>query len=383
MREIGLYIHIPFCHSICSYCDFTKMVASPKTKKNYLKSLIKEIELRKKIFDTHIIKSIYIGGGTPSSLKVDDLNLLLEAVENNIDLTNVLEYTIEANPEDINLDFVKCISTHHINRISIGVQSFNSTSLNTMKRTSDVDDIFQKMTLLRCYGIDNINLDFMFGIEPASINSTIDDLQKFIDLKPTHLSCYSLILEPRTLLFHQSNLGQFKVMNEDKEAAIYQAIVKKLIDAGFNQYEISNFSSNGYQSLHNLIYWSNERYLGVGLGSSSYLGHVRFKTTHNLQLYEKMINENNIDDSAFYDEIEELTKEDEEIYEIIMRLRLTEGIVLPTFFDKFQTDFFDAFSNIRKLLNEDICIYDKNKQTISIAPKYTYVTNQIIKKLID
>lgn len=381
MTKLGLYVHIPFCHKICRYCDFVKMAGSLKTKQRYLENLMREFDYYASLgmFNRNSFSTIYLGGGTPSNLELPMLEVVLKAIVKNIDINNIVEFTIEANPEDINLPFINLIKRYGINRISIGVQSFNSNVLRTIGRNHDYEDLKAKIALLKENGLTNINLDFMFGFKQISLEETIKDLTKIISLNPTHISCYSLILEEKTILYHEYLKGNFELMDEEVEEHTYHEICHTLNNAGYLQYEISNFAKEGYQSIHNLIYWSNERYLGIGLGSSSYLENRRFKNVSTLKAYNDFFE---IGQGSLYEEEETLSEDTEIEYEIIMRLRLRQGIDLVRFKNKFNKDLFELYPNFNPLLQKNYLIHDQLKQQLFINPAYIYLTDFLIKQII-
>jgi len=373
--EIGLYIHIPFCHKICNYCDFPKRVSNLFWMEKYLDSLIKEFENRIDIIKKYTIKSIYIGGGTPSSLPNNLLDKLLNWISLNLDYKDI-EYTIEANPEDLNIDFIKTIKKYNINRLSIGVQSFNKSVQNVINRGCSYLDLKEKMQNLAYFGLNNVNLDYMYGILPLSLEEIKEDLDLLISLNPTHISTYSLILEEKTVLYHKYLNNEFNIIDPDLEANTYYYIQDYLNNNGFVQYEISNFSKIGYQSIHNFIYWSNERYLGLGLGASSYIGNVRFKNPSNLKDYLEL----DLDNENYYEEVEYLSNVDTEYYQIITNLRTIKGINIEEFNNKFKTDFINKYK-VMNLINNGYCLLSNNY--FSINPKYLYLSNSIINKIID
>ena len=373
--EIGLYVHIPFCHKICNYCDFPKRVSNLFWMEKYINSLIKEFESRIDIIKKYTIKSIYIGGGTPSSLPNNLLDKLLNWIAVNVDYKEI-EYTIEANPEDLNIDFIKTIKKYNINRLSIGVQSFNKSVQNVINRGCSYLDLKEKMQNLAYFGLNNVNLDYMYGILPLSLEKIKEDLDLLISLNPTHISTYSLILEEKTVLYHKYLNNEFNIIDPDLEANTYYYIQDYLNNNDYIQYEISNFSKIGYQSIHNFIYWSNERYLGLGLGASSYLGNVRFKNPSNLKDYLIL----DLDNENYYEEVEYLSNVDTEYYQIITNLRTIKGINIEEFNNKFQTDFINKYK-VMNLINNGYCLLSNNY--FSINPKYLYLSNSIINKIID
>lgn len=371
---------MPFCRSICSYCDFYKMRAKKPRIRQYIDYIIKEIDLHVETFRNAQAnfqpKTLYIGGGTPSFIPLDDLERLLKRLGQWLNLADLQEFTIEANPEDLNLSFLTLIKKYHVSRLSIGIQSFNPLAHRVLNRVSDYHDVQKKVALLKQLGITNYNLDLMFGIPDMNHDLVKQDLELFLSLEPTHLSCYSLILEERTLLYNQYLKGEFKPLEEDEEAAIYQLIKDTLTRNGFNHYETSNFARPGYESLHNLIYWNNERYLGIGAGSSSYLGNTRLKTVSNLDRYFSLLDQGRI---GREEEIQ-LSKQDQMEEEVMLGLRKTQGISLERFYAKFGEDFFSVFPMAKKLIDQQYLQRENNY--LRLNPKYHFTADYVLRKLI-
>ncbi|MBN2268470.1 MAG: radical SAM family heme chaperone HemW [Acholeplasmataceae bacterium] len=258
----GLYVHIPFCEHICFYCDFAKRV--PKDQHmidEYLNHLISEINLYESHFDS--IETIYIGGGTPSMLNTIQTEKLLK----HLSLIKPSEYTIEVNPESYTKEKGMLYKKFGINRISLGVQTFNQKILNALNRKHTNQQVDETVSHLREIGIHNINLDLIYALPKQNIADLEFDLEYIHKLNPTHVSAYSLILEEKTVFYHEYLKGNFKIMDEDLEAQMYQKIIQCLTNDGYEHYEISNFCKPGYQSKHNLIYWSMGEYIGVGVGA--------------------------------------------------------------------------------------------------------------------
>ena len=336
----ALYIHIPFCNRICTYCDFYKMIASEDKKKEYISYLIKELDLKTKYLDN--IKTIYIGGGTPTSLDNDLLEELLQAIEDRIDLDKVSEYTIEANPLDLSVAKCNLLSKHRINRVSVGAQSFNDNRLKILGRIHKKVDIILAVKNLRKAKINNINLDLIYALDNDSFFKFKKDLNEALKLKATHLSCYSLILEEHTILYNLYKEGKFKQTSDDKQASIYKKMVKYLKKYGYNHYEISNFAKEGYESIHNLTYWNNEKYLGIGASSSYYIDDVRYTNIHNLKKYYAGIDNG---DLAYFEAIK-LSPIDQMKEEMILGLRKTKGVSILNFNYKFGMTVYDDFCDI-------------------------------------
>lgn len=315
----AMYVHIPFCKSICSYCDFTKIFYSFLYEEKYLNSLFNEIEKE----NINLCKTIYIGGGTPSVLSNEGLEKLLSFLFKYLD--NDYEFTIEVNPETINEEKVKIFKKYGINRVSVGVESFNEDILNLLDRKHSYDDIKTCIDLLNKYEIFNYSFDFIYGIRGLTINHLQYDFECIDMLNPKHLSFYSLILEDNTCL----KANKYKELDEDEVVKQYDYIYKELYKRGYNQYEVSNYCKRGYESKHNLVYWKDKEYYGFGLGASGYVSQKRYINTKNLTRYL------NFDYNREY---EQLTTTDIKEEFIMLGLRLNEGISLNEYKYKFNED---------------------------------------------
>ena len=342
----GLYIHIPFCTHICSYCDFVKTLAKEDKKHAYVLKLVEEIKEHTEEYSK--LETIYIGGGTPSSLNNEDLVLLLSSLQEVINLKQITEYTIECNPEDINKDFIHTIKQYGINRVSLGVQSFSNTILKSMNRAHDSKQALKAVSLLKAFGIKNISIDIIFAYPNQTLEDVQNDLDIAFSLNIPHLSIYSLILEEKSVLYHELVKNNIGMVDEDLEALMYNEIRKKCKLNGFNHYEISNFSKDGFESVHNNIYWQDEDYLGLGVGAHSYMGSKRFYHTTNITNY---INAKSFDDVIFEEETHPLSDA------CMMGLRRLEGLNVKYIEKKYKIDFFGTFDLVH-FLNDGLIEYN-------------------------
>ena len=366
---LGLYIHIPFCSSICTYCDFYKMVVSNNYKDKYLSYLLKEMELKKDNFQN--LKTIYIGGGTPSCLSHEQLKKLLEAINKYLVITKITEFTIEANPNDINLDFINLIKEHGVNRISLGVESLDYKKLLILNRKHDKKIVLNALKLLKDNGLDNINVDLIYGLNNerfSSIRKDIKILHKYVK----HFSCYNLILEERTILYKLKQKGRFTELSEEREKKIYYKTLNKLESLGFKQYEVSNFALSGFESKHNLLYWDYSNYEALGPSASSFIDNIRKTNVKNMNLYYEGLDHNEIK----CEEYESLEEEDMIKEFIMMGLRKTKGINLEEFKERFKVDFFVKFPDTRRLINKGALVYDKS--FLKVAKSALFVMNEIL-----
>ena len=348
------YIHIPFCKNICSYCDFCKIYYNELFINKYLDSLENEI---KTFYKGDILDTIYIGGGTPSSLSINELNRLFNILKK-LNRSNNIEFTIECNIEDISEDKLQLFKSNGINRLSIGVESFNEDNLKFMGRPS-ID--INKINLAKKY-FNNINIDLIYALPNETLDILNNDLDKVLSLDVKHISIYSLIVEPNT------KIKDIKPINEDIDYDMYKLICNRLKE--YNHYEISNFAKEGYESKHNLTYWNNEEYYGFGLGASGYINNVRYTNTKSINHYIK--NNYNRDEEV-------LLKEDKEKYELILGFRKLKGINLIDYKNKYNIDLLDN-PKINKLLNENKLVIKDNY--ISIHEEYIYLQNSLLIELI-
>lgn len=372
----GLYLHIPFCKNICKYCDFYKMVVSRSLQEKTINYIIEEMKLRE--LSKYQIDTIYIGGGSPSSLDDDLLDKLLFNLSQLTNFDELKEFTIEFNPNDITIDKVKILQKYQVTRVSIGIQTFNNNLLNTLGRIPFVsfEELNEKIKLLNMYDIKNINVDLIYAIPGEVIDDITDDLNKMMRLPITHLSCYSLILEERSILYYEYTHNKIKLIDETLDEKMYEKINEVLEKNNFIHYETSNFSKPGFNSLHNLIYWHRDDYLGIGPGASSSIGNHRFTNTHNLNEYFLGIDNKNI---KYAEDIIDSKKDEQELM-VMMNLRLSEGINKKRYLERFNEDVKDTFPSILELLKEGLL--EETTDTIRIPLKYFYISNYIIVKII-
>ncbi len=332
----SLYIHIPFCSNICPYCDFVKLIKNDLFIDQYLKELKKDLHNIKNGYKK--FKSIYIGGGTPSILNCKDLEIILRIL---FKLKKInCEFTIECNPEDINIEKLKLLKKYGINRISIGIQSFNEKILREIKRDYQID-YFKLIKLVKKY-IKNINVDLIYGFNGQTLNDLENDLKKFTKLNINHLSIYSLIVDKNSIFFNQG----YKEQNEDDSRIFYDYIVDFLRKNGFKRYEVSNFAKKKKYSRHNLNYWKNGQYLAIGIGASGYVDNFRYRIAPSFNEYIK---------GKRIIEKEILTKDLMKEYFFITNLRLEDGFKIKEFNKIFKTNFLIDYKDIvSELLKEDL-----------------------------
>ena len=357
---ISVYIHIPFCSNICSYCDFSKMYYNENYVEKYLEMLEEEIKSR---YKGEVVKTLYIGGGTPSCLNIDELNRLFEIVSI-FNLDKDYEFTIESNVENLDLEKIKLFSNKGVNRISLGVQTFDNDNIKYLNRKHTKDDVFNVVNLLKENNINNINIDLIYGID-NDIQKLKKDIDYFLELDIPHISCYSLIIEDNTILSNKKT----KYIDEDIEYEMYKYIESKLEENNYIHYEVGNYSKDGYQSKHNLVYWNNEYYYGFGLSAVSYLDNYRITNTKNLTKY---LNKEYVFSNEFEDKDIKMDNE------LMLGLRKIDGINLLEFRDKYDIDF-DKVYDIDELLKVNYLI--KCNDFLKINKDYIYLSNEILLKI--
>lgn len=355
MKKLGCYIHIPFCQKKCFYCDFCAYMNLEHRIDNYINNLIKEIEFYQQKL-CYKIDSIYIGGGTPSYIDGKYIKEIVKSLDK-FDISKLKEFTIECNPNSISRDKLLLYKDLGINRISLGVQSFDDEVLRAIGRNHTADIALNDIDLIRSVGFDNLSFDLMLNLPKQDYKSVKNDLEMVRKISPEHISWYSLIVEEGSRFYAMDKKGKLDLMEDDTEVEIFGEIVDQLSKIGLNRYEISNFAKKGYKSYHNKKYWEGDGYLAFGMSGSGYISNVRYTNTRNFIHYDQMIGQGKlpIEDKYF------ISSEDREKEYIIFKLRETEGISLKEFKNKFGNDFLKKYKNeIEKFDGQDFFIIDQN-----------------------
>ena len=356
------YIHIPFCNNICSYCDFCKVYYDKKFINKYLDNLEKEIN---SIYKGEVLDTIYIGGGTPSSLDLDELERLF-TILNKLNKSKDIEYTIENNFESITKDKLLLYKKYGINRLSFGIESINKNNLLFLERELDLDKVKEIIKYAKEIGFNNINVDLIYALPNEDLEVLEKDIDFILSLDIEHISTYSLIIEDNTKL----SINKTKSTPEELDNEMYKFICNRLRDNNYIHYEISNFSKEGYFSRHNLCYWNNNFYYGFGVGASSYIGNNRITNTKSITKYLE---------GKYLFEIEELNVKDKIFYEIILNLRKKDGIDLNLFEEKYSHKLIDLY-DYTSLVKDKLLIEDNNH--LFIEEDKWYISNEIIIKLL-
>lgn len=316
----GIYIHVPFCYSRCSYCDFYK-TTDQSLKHEYIKAICKEIELHSDFFLNNKVQTLYFGGGTPSTLNKSELSKIFSTLKNTIKNYTPVEVTMEVNPDDITEDYVADLVALGVNRISMGIQSFFDEHLRKMNRRHNAKQAIRAVSIIRSGGIKNISIDLIYGLPYMDFEQWKSNVHQAINLDVQHISAYHLTFEKGTLYYDYLQKGTYKEIDDDESVKQFEFLVEQLIENGFINYEISNFCKPGYQSLHNSSYWVGEKYLGLGPSAHSFDGCKRLWNIKDIQVYCEKINT-----GQKYFEEEKLSIIDRYNELVMLGLRTIEGI---------------------------------------------------------
>ena len=376
---LGLYVHVPFCAQKCNYCDFNSYKIEEKNqKKDYLISIKKEMELYKEEFKNKEFTSVFLGGGTPSILTPEELTILIENIYSNFNIKRDAEITMECNPGTLNKVKLKAIKSLGINRLSMGLQVTQDHHLKYIGRIHTYEQFEKNYKDAIEVGIDNINVDLMYSLPNQSFDEWKETLNKIINLNPSHISAYSLILEEGTKFYDMYLNKEFELNDEEVDISIYNYTIDTLYKNGYHQYEISNYAKEGYECKHNIVYWKCDNYLGLGPGASGYINNYRYSNICDINEYNKCLEYN----KKPIEEKNVLSKKDEMEEFIFMGLRMNEGINLDEFYEKFNVNFKHKYNNILdKLKNLNLIIEQNNN--IALTQRGRELSNTVFIEFID
>ena len=351
-KPTSAYVHIPFCTQICYYCDFSKVFIKNQPVDSYLEHLIEEYDS----YDIQKLRTLYIGGGTPTALSAPQLAFLLEKLTDKLDLSYLEELTIEANPGDLDQEKIAILKDSPVNRVSLGVQTFNDRMLKQIGRSHLEKDIFDNIANLKKAGFDNISIDLIYALPKQTMEDVKTNVAKAIALDIPHMSLYSLILENHTVFMNRMRRGKLPLPKEDLEAEMFDYIIAELEKAGFEHYEISNFSKPSFESRHNLMYWDNAEYYGIGAGASGYVDGVRYKNHGPIRHYLQAVEAGN---ARVQEEMLTLKEKMEE--EMFLGLRKKSGVSKKRFEEKFGLSFEDHYGAVvSELTDQGLLVPDRD-----------------------
>ncbi|WP_200908915.1 radical SAM family heme chaperone HemW [Enterococcus sp. RIT-PI-f] len=343
-KNISAYIHIPFCEHICYYCDFNKVFLEGQPVDEYIEALLKEIAVTLAKHPIDASETIYVGGGTPTSLSAQQLDRLLSGIHQILPTSTTKEFTVEANPGDLTEDKMLVLKNHGVNRLSMGVQTFDDRLLKKIGRKHTAADVYQTVNMLEKHDFQNVTIDLIYALPGQTLESFRDTLTRAIDLGLPHYAMYSLILENKTMFMNWVRQGRMVLPSQEAETQMFDEAIEAMAQAGLNQYEISNFARPGFESKHNMVYWNNAHYFGFGAGASGYLNRTRYKNKGPIQHYLKPLR----DGLSPIHEREELTRENQMEEELFLGLRKKSGISKSRFEQKFAVPFQEVYGSVAK-----------------------------------
>ncbi|WP_338789439.1 radical SAM family heme chaperone HemW [Metabacillus sp. FJAT-53654] len=372
------YIHIPFCHHICHYCDFNKVFFKQQPVDEYIEMLVKEMHHTVQNNKQVSLKTIFIGGGTPTALSVSQLDRLLEGIHKELLPTNdLVEFAVEANPGELTLDKLLVLKNAGVNRLSIGVQSFNDELLERIGRVHRREDVFRTLQQAEQVGFDNMSIDLMYGLPGQTVNDFNESLNIAFSLNVKHFSAYSLIVEPKTVFYNLMQKGKLSLPPQDEEAQMYELAMEQMEKHGFRQYEISNYAIPGFESNHNLTYWNNDYYYGFGAGAHGYMNGIRTSNIGPIKKYMEQIEQT----GEAYNSQNIVSKEEEMEEEMFLGLRKEAGVSKSIFNKKFNVQLVDVFpEQIENLAKLGLIVNDD--QSIRLTHKGKLLGNEVFQEFI-
>lgn len=366
----GLYIHIPFCDQICTYCDFAKMVAGDELKTEYIRALVKELEYFSDL--TEKCETIYIGGGTPSSLDLDLLAAFLHELSLNTHLDKIKEFNFEANPCDINQELLDVLKKYHVTRISMGVQSMEDSLLKFLGRNHDRKMVIKAVELIKKNNFI-LNLDFLYAVPGQTEEMLRKDISELKNLNPEHISYYSLIVEDRTIINHLIDSHKVADFPNDLARDFAEIVDSELKKSGYNKYEVSNYAKEGFESKHNLLYWDLEEYLGIGLNASSQYNYVRMKNPNSIKQYIAGTMKNALN-------MHQLEEFNPKLELILMGLRKTAGLSLEYYKSRIKKDVFEVYPQLKKHIDNKLL--EVKDGYLRLTANGMYLANQVYLDII-
>ena len=371
-KPSSAYVHIPFCTQICYYCDFSKVFIKNQPVDAYLEHLIQET----RSYEIGKLRTLYIGGGTPTALSAQQLAYLLTELPKVMDLSEVEEFTIEANPGDLDPDKIAVLKDSQVNRVSLGVQTFDNKMLKKIGRSHQEQDIYDNIRHLKQAGFNNISIDLIYALPGQTMDQVKENVAKAIDLDIPHMSLYSLILENHTVFMNRMRRGKLPLPKEELEAEMFEYIIEELEKAGFEHYEISNFSKPGFESRHNLVYWDNAEYYGLGAGASGYVDGIRYKNHGPIRHYLEAVEAG----KARITE-EHLTLEEKMEEELFLGLRKKTGVSKARFEEKFGISFDQRYGQVVASLTEQGLLVPDDKQ-VRMTKRGLFLGDTVAEKFI-
>ncbi|WP_271002732.1 radical SAM family heme chaperone HemW [Listeria seeligeri] len=373
----AVYIHIPFCEHICYYCDFNKVFLEGQPVDEYVDLLIREMQITAMNKQMEPIDTVFVGGGTPTTLNEAQIAKLCTAIQEIFPMKEEVEFSFEANPGDLSVAKVQTMKDYGVNRISMGVQSFNNDLLKKIGRIHTVKDVYQSVENMRTVGFENVSIDLIFSLPGQTEADFQDTLNQALALDLPHYSAYSLIIEPKTIFYNLMQKGKLFLPGQDAEANMYDLLLVEMEKHGRKQYEISNFAKEGFESKHNITYWSNEHYYGFGAGAHGYIGNTRYSNFGPIKKYMEPLQENKL--PVFQQK--ELTLKEKMEEEMFLGLRKVSGVSKAGFQRKFGQDLDATFQNaIQKTMAKGWL--ENNEENVALTRNGRFLGNNVFQEFL-
>lgn len=416
MKNVSLYIHIPFCVRKCNYCDFLSAACDEETRKRYVGTLCEEITDRAEAFRSKTVDTIFFGGGTPSLLSVEQISKIMSVIRKNFLVHKAAEITLEMNPGTVDREKLECYKKLGINRLSIGLQSASNEELKVLGRIHTWETFVETWKMVREVGFSNVNIDLMSALPGQTLESYEETLQKVLDLKPEHISAYSLIIEEGTLFYDWYGEGQERageLPDEITDRQMYELTKKRLEQQGYYRYEISNYALKGFECKHNIGYWKRKEYLGLGLGAASLLldiiptknfkknkaemditkenkaewkvkNNIRCSNITDLECYLKAAENGKDDTKSWTEECEVLSKCEQMEEFMFLGLRMMEGVNAGEFQKEFGQSIQQVYGvQIKKLIEQGLLKFSEETDSYALTTKGIDVSNQVFVEFMN
>lgn len=376
-QKVSAYIHIPFCEHICYYCDFNKVFLEGQPVDEYVEMLLKEMEITLKQHPVKELETLYVGGGTPTSLTAVQLDRLLAGAREILPFKEGKEFTVEANPGDLTKEKLQVMKNYGVNRLSMGVQTFDNRLLKKIGRKHTAEDVYQTMRFLEDENFTNVSIDLIYALPGQTLEGYRETLNQALALDLPHYSLYSLILENKTMFMNWVRQGRLELPDQETETRMFEETIQAMEKKGRHQYEISNFGLEGHESKHNLMYWNNDHYFGFGAGASGYLGNKRYRNKGPIQHYLRPLRAGELPVL----ETEVLLRENQIEEEMFLGLRKKIGISKQHFYERYQQTIESLYSKVLTDLEKEGLLVNESDR-IYLTPKGTFLGNEVFERFL-
>lgn len=376
-QKVSAYIHIPFCEHICYYCDFNKVFLEGQPVDEYVEMLLKEMEITLEQHPVKELETLYVGGGTPTSLTAVQLDRLLAGAREILPFKEGKEFTVEANPGDLTKEKLQVMKNYGVNRLSMGVQTFDNRLLKKIGRKHTAEDVYQTLRFLEEENFTNVSIDLIYALPGQTLEGYRETLNQALALDLPHYSLYSLILENKTMFMNWVRQGRLELPDQETETRMFEETIQAMEKKGRHQYEISNFGLEGHESKHNLMYWNNDHYFGFGAGASGYLGNKRYRNKGPIQHYLRPLRAGELPVL----ETEVLLRENQIEEEMFLGLRKKIGISKQHFYERYQQTIESLYSKVLTDLEKEGLLVNESDR-IYLTPKGTFLGNEVFERFL-